>query len=100
MPTFTGRKAATPFVTTKTPSASRFLRAKALVSTGRFSVEITLFSRTVRAMMGIDSTCLRVSRSEERRVGKECRYRWSPDHWKEKSTQECRLGEGPQIKWL
>src|SRR5690625_7999422 len=22
------------------------------------------------------------SRSEERRVGKECRYRWSPDHYK------------------
>ena len=24
--------------------------------------------------------CLRVSRSEERRVGKECRSRWSPYH--------------------
>src|SRR6266511_2500536 len=25
-------------------------------------------------------------RSEERRVGKECRYRWSPDHKKNKKT--------------
>src|SRR2546430_17398592 len=25
-------------------------------------------------------TCARRSRSEERRVGKECRSRWSPDH--------------------
>src|SRR3989441_1172708 len=79
IPTFTGRKAATPFATTKTPSASRFLRAKALVSTGRFSVEITLFSRTVRAMMGIDSTCLRVSvttRAVAERSG-----RTSPGGW-------------------
>src|SRR5436309_5434403 len=27
----------------------------------------------------------RVFRSEERRVGKECRSRWSPDHWKKMS---------------
>src|SRR5690348_17472022 len=27
-------------------------------------------------------------RSEERRVGKECRSRWSPDHEKKKSIQE------------
>src|SRR3989449_10855459 len=27
-----------------------------------------------------------VSRSEERRVGKECRSRWSPDHYKKKSN--------------
>src|SRR5438093_12577087 len=26
-------------------------------------------------------------RSEERRVGKECRYRWSPDHYKKKTRQ-------------
>ena len=25
-------------------------------------------------------------RSEERRVGKECRFRWSPDHYKKKMT--------------
>src|SRR5690554_1657394 len=28
----------------------------------------------------IADTCIAVSRSEERRVGKECRSRWSPDH--------------------
>src|SRR5215208_8360782 len=27
-------------------------------------------------------------RSEERRVGKECRYRWSPDHKKKKMKDE------------
>src|SRR5437867_12811869 len=27
------------------------------------------------------------SRSEERRVGKECRYRWSPDHQKKKKDR-------------
>src|SRR6266576_4510244 len=26
------------------------------------------------------------ARSEERRVGKECRYRWSPDHEKKKTS--------------
>src|ERR1035441_8328269 len=29
---------------------------------------------------------IRRYRSEERRVGKECRYRWSPDHLKKKET--------------
>src|SRR5215510_2159688 len=37
----------------------------------------------------------RVSRSEERRVGKECRYRWSPYHEKKKKQTsvrcECRV---------
>src|SRR5438105_14564657 len=28
------------------------------------------------------------SRSEERRVGKECRSRWSPEHYKEKECKE------------
>src|SRR5437588_12335504 len=28
-------------------------------------------------------------RSEERRVGKECRYRWSPLHEKKKTLTEC-----------
>ena len=29
---------------------------------------------------GIDPEQLKVMRSEERRVGKECRYRWAPYH--------------------
>src|SRR5437773_6342674 len=31
------------------------------------------------------------SRSEERRVGKECRSRWSPDHQKKKNQKEWNL---------
>src|SRR5438034_3169221 len=31
---------------------------------------------------------LRARRSEERRVGKECRSRWSPDHEKKKKKDE------------
>src|SRR5690625_7921344 len=34
---------------------------------------------------------LLMSRSEERRVGKECRYRWSPYH-KKKKTEDKRRG--------
>src|SRR5690625_7847619 len=30
------------------------------------------------------------SRSEERRVGKECRYRWATEHYKEKRTTDER----------
>src|SRR5256885_16778986 len=30
------------------------------------------------------------TRSEERRVGKECRSRWSPYHLKKKKKRECR----------
>src|SRR5688500_20244516 len=30
------------------------------------------------------------TRSEERRVGKECRSRWSPDQYKKKKKQRCR----------
>src|SRR5215204_4984448 len=33
-------------------------------------------------------------RSEERRVGKECRSRWSPYHYKKKNTSIGRNGEG------
>ena len=34
----------------------------------------------VRALAREDPTCRRATRSEERRVGKECRSRWSPYH--------------------
>src|SRR5215203_7051221 len=38
----------------------------------------------------------RASRSEERRVGKECRSRWSPYHYKKKTTR-TRL-HGPALR--
>src|SRR5947208_7755517 len=34
--------------------------------------------------------CLHPRRSEERRVGKECRSRWSPYHEKKKKTKQAR----------
>src|SRR5262249_59108399 len=33
-----------------------------------------------RALSSIMVICMLTARSEERRVGKECRSRWSPDH--------------------
>src|SRR6266849_8042490 len=43
------------------------------------------------ALVGIATTFLAEEpRSEERRVGKECRSRWSPDHSKKKRTKARR----------
>ena len=39
-----------------------------------------LASRVLGAMAISDGLDVKVSRSEERRVGKECRSRWSPYH--------------------
>src|SRR5438105_13799085 len=36
----------------------------------------------------VDSQPQRGTRSEERRVGKECRSRWSPDHQKKKKKKQ------------
>src|SRR5687767_16002470 len=36
----------------------------------------------------IDASCTTAPRSEERRVGKECRSRWSPKHKKKKRKKE------------
>src|SRR6266576_4775394 len=38
-------------------------------------------------------------RSEERRVGKECRSRWSPDHYKKKRHSNHLLAEPCSVKW-
>src|SRR5206468_12861203 len=37
------------------------------------------------AIQDVTSGCVFVDRSEERRVGKECRSRWAPDHLKKKT---------------
>src|SRR6266513_4042325 len=39
-----------------------------------------------RSSLGVRPSCVRY-RSEERRVGKECRYRWSPNHLKKKKQK-------------
>ena len=36
--------------------------------------------RATRERLGLSRTTLEQTRSEERRVGKECRSRWSPYH--------------------
>src|SRR3712207_9480244 len=43
-------------------------------------------SGSVCSTPGPNSPRKRVSRSEERRVGKECRSRWSPYHYKKKTS--------------
>src|SRR5256885_5731600 len=45
----------------------------------RFGRQVFLFAKTDRLRRVYDR-----ARSEERRVGKECRSRWSPDHLKKK----------------
>src|SRR5207248_7230237 len=48
--------------------------------------ERRLISQSSRAdHFGKRNEKARPSRSEERRVGKECRYRWSPRHYKKKT---------------
>src|SRR5437016_14317978 len=39
----------------------------------------------LRNCLGVTVGHQRFARSEERRVGKECRSRWSPDHYKKKT---------------
>src|SRR5207249_3165156 len=41
----------------------------------------------------------KVFRSEERRVGKECRSRWSPDHWKTKPGR-TQIKENNQMRLM
>src|SRR5438128_12108027 len=38
--------------------------------------------------IALDPLCRGLGRSEERRVGKECRSRWSPEHYKKKKKDE------------
>src|SRR5690349_24487476 len=43
---------------------------------------------------GPSTTVISPARSEERRVGKECRYRWSPDHKKKKDGLDVEQAAG------
>jgi len=45
-----------------------------------WSTEDIQLRQDARALPSYESTNARSVRSEERRVGKECRSRWSPDH--------------------
>src|SRR3712207_9596715 len=52
--------------------------------TGRFWKTFSLTRRSISARSSAVTAC-GCGRSEERRVGKECRSRWSPYHYKKKS---------------
>src|SRR5205814_8265657 len=57
------------------------------ISQSTFSVKVlNLFSRSRRKTNKRKSKHSAMLRSEERRVGKECRARWSADHKKEKGN--------------
>src|SRR5690348_18348613 len=68
------------------------LNQSTIVASGKtFTVQgITLVKTTANAAFQVQNTggtetlTVDTSRSEERRVGKECRSRWSPDNEKEK----------------
>src|SRR5690554_4319256 len=51
---------------------------KVLVSTGTRTLQDQLFRRDLPRLR--EALALSINRSEERRVGKECRSRWSKDH--------------------
>src|SRR3712207_9406465 len=53
-------------------------------------MHLTLATGQRRAGPGCSSPG--IQRSEERRVGKECRSRWSPDHLKNKQTPPSAVG--------
>src|SRR5438046_10390242 len=51
-----------------------------------YSVEVAVGPQLAAELDHV--TALRPARSEERRVGKECRSRWSPDHLKKKEKRQ------------
>src|SRR5947209_19365302 len=57
-----------------------------LMSTGRWSSGYLNDQRPVLIAVDGAADALLEMRSEERRVGKECRSRWRPSHYKEKNT--------------
>ena len=52
---------------------------KAILSTGHLANVVESHFRT-QPVAGMVTRCVAETRSEERRVGKECRSRWSPYH--------------------
>src|SRR5438445_3628187 len=56
------------------------LRVLAVLDAGRGEVYAGQYEVSAEATTMIDERLARTLRSEERRVGKECRSRWSPQH--------------------
>src|SRR5207237_8382072 len=55
----------------------------------RITIPLTLSN--LKLLRRITRTENILHRSEERRVGKECRYRWSSDHYKKKIYNVCHM---------
>ena len=53
-----------------------------VITSPRFDSEVFTLERSLQVMLGFraGTTLVGLVRSEERRVGKECRSRWSPYH--------------------
>src|SRR2546428_13917541 len=59
------------------------------VEAGQSSVVEVVRAVTMTVSLPLLVACTEVGRSEERRVGKEGRCRWSPDHYKKKSKDDA-----------
>src|SRR6266516_5474242 len=74
------------------------IRDRTVTGVQTCALPIFFFATTVQAgsRAMLDNAPLirktRFPRSEERRVGKECRSRWSPDHYKKKRRQFMSCG--------
>src|SRR5690349_24505616 len=81
------------------PYTTLFRSSRAKCASARVS------PRTKRQWSNAARWLQQISRSEERRVGKECRSRWSPYHEKKKKKEEReredeRASECVDEKWL
>ena len=62
------------------------LHCRVTISGQRYEIPMNIYlplsnwSSTAQKALGKTDICKEVNRSEERRVGKECRSRWSPYH--------------------
>src|SRR5947207_14816607 len=80
-----------------TPSCSAHAvrRSSKVVTSG--STMSSAHASAISVMFSASRSCFLIGRSEERRVGKECRSRWSPDQEKKKVVV---LKEGEYIVGL
>src|SRR5687768_18406800 len=74
-----------------TPSRGTRGIATIITSRGRTTPTSSAMTGTAMATATVVSSWRCSTRSEERRVGKECRSRWSPYHEKKKEVKQSRL---------
>src|SRR5690606_38123717 len=78
---------ASPGASSLSPALGDVTRGKESVGTAFTFATLVFATAFPAACLGSD---LRLGRSEERRVGKECRCRWSPDVYKKKEEMTLR----------